>query len=301
MGLGSTFRDVDAAGDELDPETGLPIRERFNLGGMVRKYQEGGAVKGYMDGGSVYGEADPEGFNRAVADYYASLRGMQPSEEVVSGLAAKYGVGTPTNFDEILDFHQRFGTLNPTVAINQGGAEPTQEEPNQFGAGLLRSIGSGLTFAHNDEIEAALLAALERTRGGDFSDTYRNEVDRIRAEQAAYEAAHPTTAFIGEMGGGLATAAIPGMQGVSAARLAAMSPARRLVYEGALSAGQGALYGAGAAEDIQGIPESMATEGVKGAAFYGGLRGGISGAKALRNRRRDRKGPQPKRQNLSAR
>jgi hypothetical protein len=338
------FTNVDVAGNEVAPpaqttrvingritdidpvtqqrvylDTNEPVEpDAMKLGGMVRKYQAGGAVKGYREGGSVYGEADPEGFNRAVADYYASLRGMQPSEEVVSGLAAKYGVGTPTNFGEILDFHQRFGTLNPTVAINPGGAEPTQEASRvpsvsavpeaDYYPGLARAVAEGALFAHNDELEGAIRAVPSLFSGGfsGYGDAYGDEVARIRAQQDLFRDQYPEEYMAGVVGGSILPAVVPGGQAMTATRLASLAArapgakrAADLAVRGASPSSQrfirgvpevavgSAFYGMGAAPSVAEIPDSVADEFTLGLGLYGAQSAaGAGGRRAFRSGRK---------------
>jgi hypothetical protein len=69
------------------------------------------------------------------------------------------------------------------------------------------------------------------------------------------------------------TSAVPGLQGLSAARVAQMTPRARVAYEAALATGQGGVYGAGDAGSISDIPASVAREGALGAVGYPVARG----------------------------
>jgi hypothetical protein len=111
-------------------------------------------------------------------------------------------------------------------------------------AGFGRSVARGATFATNDEIEAYLRTLFDKD-----PNAYENEVNRIRRAQRQYEEDHPGWAAAGELGGAVGTAFVPGMQGISAARVASMGPKARAAYELALATGQGSAYGAGSMYD----------------------------------------------------
>jgi hypothetical protein len=134
-----------------------------------------------------------------------------------------------------------------------------------------RTVAKGATFAFNDEIEAGLRALAQLDPAA-----YQREVARIRAQQAAYEAANPYESVAYEIGGALLPALLPGGQGVAAARVASLaSQTPRLAriapaIGGAVPVlGEAALYGVGAADSMADIPRSVLSEGAQALAMYG--------------------------------
>lgn len=113
---------------------------------------------------------------------------------------------------------------------------PDAEDVKGFG----RTVGEGLLFGYNDEVEAYLRALAQRD-----PDAFQREVAKIRREQIQYAQDHPGWALAGNVAGAVGTAFIPGAQGLSAARLASMGPKARAAYELGLGTAQGALYGTG--------------------------------------------------------
>ena len=128
-----------------------------------------------------------------------------------------------------------------------------------------RTVAKGATFAFNDEIEAGLRALAKLDPAA-----YQREVARIRAQQAAYEAANPYESAGLEIGGAMLPALLPGGQGLAAARVAALAgKAPRLAARIAPVVGEAALYGVGAADSMADIPSSVVSEGAQALAMYG--------------------------------
>ena len=133
--------------------------------------------------------------------------------------------------------------------------------PKQFGSGFARTVGQGLTFGFGDEIEGAIRGALG-------PGTVREGIDAARQSLGEYRSAHPGTAILGELAGGLVTgvggaAALGrtalgaglgmGRQGAAAARAAQIADTGGGLLQNArtaskIGAAEGALYGFGAAE-----------------------------------------------------
>mgnify|MGYP007049611517 CR=1 FL=1 len=160
--------------------------------------------------------------------------------------------------------------------------------------GPLRSVAKGATFAFGDEIEALgrMLLTGRLTRA-----QYQAQVDRIRAQQKAYEAANPES--IGyEIGGAFLPALIPGMQGATAARvgslaakvpgvaratsLAAKSP--RAAELGRIGA-ESLAYGVGAADSLRQAPASVGQEAAFGYGLYAAPRVARAGYRAVRKKK----------------
>lgn len=147
--------------------------------------------------------------------------------------------------------------------------DTTEEEPGRLEA-LLRGVKQGASFGLGDEITGALESA--------FTDkTYRQARDEARAADAAAQEAHGGYFAGGELGGGLATALIPG-------GLAAKAGLTGLKGAAAL----GAAYGVGDSTadltqgDVGGVLKDAALGAGAGAAVHGVI--GLAGkaARAMR-------------------
>ncbi len=119
--------------------------------------------------------------------------------------------------------------------------EPEKPEPGvDYGRGLLKQLGQGLSFGFADELEAGLGAGLDALfQGQDFGDTYRNLVKDSRTENTQFAEENPKAALAANVAGGLMTG------GAGAVRTGA---AKALPKLAAYGAGTGALAGAGASE-----------------------------------------------------
>ena len=127
-----------------------------------------------------------------------------------------------------------------------------------------RTVAKGATFAFNDEIEAGLRALAQLDPAA-----YQREVARIRAQQAAYEAANPYESAGLEIGGALLPALLPGGQGPAAARMASLAVKAPRAARIAPVVGEAALYGIGAADSMADIPRSVLSEGAQALGMYG--------------------------------
>jgi hypothetical protein len=129
-----------------------------------------------------------------------------------------------------------------------------------------RGFKQGATFGFGDEIAAGLEMAFS-------PKTYAQARDEARAADKAAQASHPIAFGAGEVGGGLATAVIPGGALVKGTGFAANA---------VRGAGAGILSGLGNSEktDIPGIVQDAAKSGLVGAATGGVL--GTLGEKLVR-------------------
>jgi hypothetical protein len=127
-----------------------------------------------------------------------------------------------------------------------------------------RALAQGLTFGFGEEVEAGLKSA--------FGDkTYEEEVAKIRGEMESFREQDPVAAYGLEIAGSLPTMFVPGVGAARGAQaLSKLGKATRAGISGALGGG---LYGAGTAESMADIPQSVAT----GAAL-GGVLGGATTA-----------------------
>jgi len=156
--------------------------------------------------------------------------------------------------------YARGGTVQAPIGLRNGG------QPSF--ADRARSVAKGATFAFNDEMEAGLRALAQLNPAA-----YQREVQKIRAQQAAYEKNSPLESLAYEMGGSMLPALVPGGQVATAGRmasLAARAPRTAMaVRRAAPVAGSAALYGAGAADSMRDIPRSMGEEAAFGLGLYG--------------------------------
>lgn len=189
-------------------------------------------------------------------------------------------VGTVTvrPYSEANIFDQ-FDTQKPVAT--SGFSEDLKKLTPQIGSGRSAAIGAaqGALFGFGDELAGLANAsglpvgtppivsypvgAYRRLTGAPGAeDAYTAARDRFRAEQAAAEAQHPYASGAGQVGGSLATAAIPiGLAGTGATLAGAAA-------RGALGgAALGAAQGAGNAPELADVPAEAAT----GAVFGGGV------------------------------
>lgn len=162
--------------------------------------------------------------------------------------------------NEVVQGYARGGLAQAPIALRKGGSPSFTDRA--------RSVAKGATFAFNDEMEAALRALAQMDPAA-----YRREVSRIRSQQAAYEDANPMESLAYEMGGSLLPALVPGGQAATAGRmasLAARAPRTAMaVRQVAPIVRDAALYGAGSADSIRGVPRSVGEEAAFGLGMYG--------------------------------
>lgn len=148
--------------------------------------------------------------------------------------------------------------------LSQFEEVPAASKPGKlesFGRGALQ----GVTFGFADELTGALESL--------FTDkTYSQSRDESRANYRAAKEANPGTYLAGELGGGLATMAIPG--GAIARGAGAAAKAGGFAANAVRGAGAGILSGIGQseAEDLEGIAKDAAVSGL-----VGGAVGGVAG------------------------
>ena len=147
----------------------------------------------------------------------------------------------------------------------------------EFASGLARSIGQGVTFGTADEAEGFVRSIL-----GD--QTYKQARDQVRKELEQFRSDYPKTAYGSEIASSIAMPmGVAGLAGRGLAKGATKlneplaEAIRQTVTKGvqkapkaltgkpAQAAGMSAAYGAGAAEEMSDVPQSMITAGVLGA------------------------------------
>lgn len=229
-------------------------------------------------------KADTAGFEKELGAYYQSLAGKPLDASKITGLAEKYGVGTPANVGEIEEFYKKYGTLNPKLMLTGPEAPPppvakpsdivtTIPKAGDWGQ-RARAFGKGLLFDFADELEAAA----RMVASGELStDEYYRIKNQVNADYNAWAKANPEEALGLELAGGVAGAFVPGVglvgTGLRGARGAEAlgSVALQGVKSGALSGG---LSGLGQAETM--APSDLATSTLTGTLIGGGT-GGVFG------------------------
>lgn len=170
----------------------------------------------------------------------------------------KYRIkGEGTKEEALAAFQQQFSAREDNV--------PEQS----YGAGLVDSITSGLTFGLGPKISAAEAALRGLSEGDTFKERYANALATERAQNERFRDENPVSAFAGEVGGGLVTgmgAANAG--GRLAARYAPQAVTNsflgKMAGDAALGAGIGTMQAYGADQNLGG----------------GALLGGLLGAAA---------------------
>ena len=161
--------------------------------------------------------------------------------------------------------------------------------------GPLRSVVKGATFAFGDEIEG--LGRMVLT-GRITPEEYQNQVNRIRAQQAAYEQANPLESVGYEMGGAFLPALVPGGQGIAGARMASLAAkapgvARAVSFavrnpraaELARIGAESAAYGVGEADSMRQAPTTVGEEAAFGYGMYAVPRGIRAGYRRVRGKK----------------
>jgi hypothetical protein len=160
------------------------------------------------------------------------------------------------------------------LAVKAGGA-PAPAAPGTPPPGYLESLargaGQGVSLGFADEIAGAGGAGVDALQKGSLSDVVADYIanrDKYRQGDAAAEAANPKTFLAGNIGGGLATAAIPGLNIGRAATLGGRV---------AGAAGLGALAAAGGSHadltqgDVGGLARDAAIGAGTGAILQRGM------------------------------
>ncbi len=159
--------------------------------------------------------------------------------------------------------------------------EVAVEQPKKFISpteSAVRGLAQGASLGFADELTGGLGALSETVLGGrplsDFGDIYAKERDESRANYDAAKEYNPKTYMGAEIGGGIATAFVPGLGALNAAKGAQIGT---VMGKGAL---QGALTGLGgsSADDVKEMAADTAMGGTLGA-IGGGL--GYSAGKAI--------------------
>lgn len=139
------------------------------------------------------------------------------------------------------------------------------QESSMLESGL-RGAGQGATMGFGDELVGAFQAVPEAlTTDQKLSELYAKYRDIQRAKNEAAEAAHPWAYGAGQVGGGIATMAIPG---VVASKVGGLAGKAAGGIAGLSEAAQGSLKGAAALGGVTGLGLSKedltSAQGIKG-------------------------------------
>lgn len=156
----------------------------------------------------------------------------------------------------------------PTFSAQQTEPETTT------GEALLRGAGQGLTLGFADEITGGA-ETLGRTVFGDekladLPDNYAKHRDEVRAKYDKAHADHPAAYTAGQVGGSVATAFVPGLGALNAAKGAGLAAT---LGKAALSGGIAGLGGSNA-DTVEGMVGDTVEGGAVGALTAGALKGG---------------------------
>ena len=144
------------------------------------------------------------------------------------------------------------------------GGGLSQREAPSYGESLGRAAVQGGFQGWGDELVAGGAATLDAAFNGDnFADAYKHRVAQERSDLSQFRETDPWAAHGTEIGGAIATGAMPWMNAARGGQYAA--PMR-------IGAGQGLLYGAGAGEGD--LKEQLKSEAV--GTILGTIGGGIS-------------------------
>jgi len=164
----------------------------------------------------------------------------------------------------------------PKLKLSQLKPEEVLVAPAvEVGESALRGAAQGASFGFADELTGAGYALKDKLlEGKDFTDSYKKHRDESRANYELAQATNPNAYLAGEVGGGVASLAVPGMGIFNAGKAATMGGQ---VARGALSgAGAGALSGAGTSEadiDTADFAKDVGTSAAIGAGAGGVLSG----------------------------
>lgn len=174
-------------------------------------------------------------------------------------LAEKTAQAAPAAFDPAKYLAEKTAPV-PAKSEGLGTASDMKGVANS----AMRGVTQGATFGFGDEAYGLLGAVVNPTNSDKgFVDRYHDSRDYARKQDAQAHDAHPYVYNGGQVAGGLATAAVPGLGGLNVGKGAG------LIEAAAKGAVIGGLAGAGNAENITDVP----WEALKGAG-YGALTGG---------------------------
>jgi hypothetical protein len=139
--------------------------------------------------------------------------------------------------------------------------QPANMDPRFFperNSSMLDPFVQGVTFGFGDELRGAVQGGLSAMQGGDFGETYKREVDQSRNALDFQRRENPVGSIAAEVAGAIPTGMLAG--GQLAGRGATMLG--RMASTAGVGAAQGAVYGAGAAEDDNRLGGAALSAGV---------------------------------------
>ncbi len=180
---------------------------------------------------------------------------------------------------------RRKTSLPPGFRRKDEPLPPSEPQVSAERAALV-GAGQGLTFDFGDEIGAGIQAGLQGLSNlvpgedsASWRDVYRDAVQGNRGEIERAKRQQGTAYTAGDVAGsvvsGMASGAAGGLHKVGQATRGLAGVGQRLGASAVAGAGQGAIRGAGEAEDLGELPASIGRGTLEGAA--GGLAGGAVG------------------------
>ncbi len=148
-------------------------------------------------------------------------------------------------------------------------------------AARARAVAQGLLLASADEIEAGLRAGGRGLMEGRLPSLaeYYGIKDEINRGLDRYRTDMPGEAIGLEVAGAVLPTLIPGTQGATGSRLAALAARYPGRTAAARIGAESTAYGVGAADRPADIPRSVVEEGLLAAGMYGGIRAGGAAAR----------------------
>lgn len=144
----------------------------------------------------------------------------------------------------IADYQAMSNEERQAIRSQIAHANPTVQTQSD----ILDPFVQGITFGWGDEARGLVQGGLAALQGGDFESVRAQTEDEARAALEHERRVNPVGSFTAEVAGGLATGA--GAGGQLAGRGATLL--QRAALSGLVGAGQGAVYGAGAANGDMG-------------------------------------------------
>lgn len=207
----------------------------------------------------------PEQQNAAVEEIAASLGGgAQPTPQPETVQAPDGVAAPPQGLRPGMPEYAAWAAEQARAGNGRSLPQVGQHQGTE--SSILDPFVQGVTFGFGDEMRGAVQGGLAAAQGGDFGSTYAQSVDEGRNAFAREREVNPWGSVAAEVAGAIPTGM--GLGGQLAGKGATLG--MRALSSGAVGLGQGAAYGAGAADGDLG-------DRAQGA-LVGGLVGGGVGA-----------------------
>ena len=180
--------------------------------------------------------------------------GMAPAE-IEAVLARQFGGGQETAPGPTIKVGDRSIPVAEYQAMSNEERQAIRDQIAQANpsaqteSSILDPFVQGATFGWGDELRGAVQGGLAAMQGGDFGSAYDQTVDESRNALQHERRVNPVGSFAAEVAGAIPTGV--GAGGQLAGRGATL--AARALTGGLVGAGQGAVYGAGAADENKGM------------------------------------------------